>query len=374
MNLLPSGARITGGTVRLNGSDIPTVPVSEQRVLRGSAMAIAFQDPKTACNPVLTIGRQLVDFLGAQDPTRGSPGQPRLDRPEACLRPGGFCIVTNDQAAQLAYEADGFDFIRVAVGAAEQLKVALPTGAALIEAAPSRYAWLTINMNADPLRDLRVREAIQYAYDGRAVLDGAYGGLVRRGTGVVPPASGDARPTNLIAGRDLDRARALLAEGLALDLYCQTDGTCQTIAQIIPASLVEAGIVTNILPVDDASYWVPGDKTAGEGHRSVELPPMTFAGGINPTENLVWLRPDQIGVCNWSFFDSAEYENLSQASMTEQDPEKRRSMFHRMEDLIEEPGGFVFICFEPDLARHDADLVPVILADGHPDPVAFQRA
>jgi peptide/nickel transport system substrate-binding protein len=60
--------------------------------------------------------------------------------------------------------------------------------------------------------------------------------------------------------------------------------------------------------------------------------------------------------------------------MTEPDAEKRRTMFNRMEDLMEESGGFIFICFEPYLAIHDSALVPVILADGHPDPVAFTKA
>ncbi len=289
-----------------------------------------------------------------------------------------FYIVTDDQAAQLAYEADAFDFTRLAVGAAEQLKGAMPTGATLIEAESTRYAWLTINMNAEPLKDIRVRQAIQYAYDGEAVLMGAYDGLVDRSTGVVPPTSVFARPANLIATRDVDKARALLAEagaeGIELNLYTLTDGTSQTIAQIIQASMAEAGITINIQPVEDAAYWALGDMTAGEGYKSIELVLMNFAGGIDPSENLVWFRPDQIGVYNWSFFDNAEYEELYQASMTEQDTDKRRAMFNRMEDLMEESGGFVFICFEPYLALHDSDLVPVILADGHPDPVAFRKA
>jgi peptide/nickel transport system substrate-binding protein len=41
-------------------------------------------------------------------------------------------------------------------------------------------------------------------------------------------------------------------------------------------------------------------------------------------------------------------------------------MFNRMEDLMEESGGFIFICFEPFVALHDTNLKPVILADGHP--------
>jgi peptide/nickel transport system substrate-binding protein len=168
-----------------------------------------------------------------------------------------------------------------------------------------------------------VRQAIQHAYDGEAVLAGAYDGLVARSTGWCRrhPA---LRGPNLIATRDVEKAKALLAEagaeGLELNLYALTDGTSQTIAQIIQANLAEAGITVNIQPVEEAAYWALGDKTAGEGYKSIELVLMNFAGGIDPTENLVWFRPDQIGVYNWSFFDSAEYEELYQASMTEQDP------------------------------------------------------
>ena len=116
-----------------------------------------------------------------------------------------------------------------------------------------------------------------------------------------------------------------------------------------------------------------GDKTAGDDYLNLELVLMNFAGGIDPTENLVWFRPDQIGVYNWSFFDSPEFEDLYQKSLTEQDDAARAVMFHRMEDLMEESGGFVFICFEPLVALHDSTLIPVILADGHPDPTQFRK-
>ncbi len=61
--------------------------------------------------------------------------------------------------------------------------------------------------------------------------------------------------------------------------------------------------------------------------------------------------PDQIGVYNWSFFDSKEFEDLYQQGVVEQDDAKRKAIFNRMEDLMEDSGGFVFICFEP-LCRH----------------------
>jgi oligopeptide/dipeptide ABC transporter ATP-binding protein len=73
INLLPNGARVTGGTVRLDGTDILQLAPAALRTLRGRRVAMVFQDPMTAFNPVLTIGRQLADFAGAHDAARARP-------------------------------------------------------------------------------------------------------------------------------------------------------------------------------------------------------------------------------------------------------------------------------------------------------------
>ena len=56
------GARVTSGEVRLNGRDILALPEEEKRRVRGRQIAMIFQDPMTAFNPVLTLGDQLTDF------------------------------------------------------------------------------------------------------------------------------------------------------------------------------------------------------------------------------------------------------------------------------------------------------------------------
>ncbi|MDQ2067622.1 ABC transporter substrate-binding protein [Xinfangfangia sp. CPCC 101601] len=286
-----------------------------------------------------------------------------------------FYIVSDDQAALLAWEADAFDFTRIAVADFAGVTANPPANSALIEAPSTRYAWLTINLQAPQLQDERIRRAIQLAYDGEAVLEGVYNGLTSRATGVIQTGANYARAKNIYDQRDVEKAQALLAEagaeGLTLQLYCLTDQNSLSTAQIIQASLSEAGITIEIQPVEDAAYWALGDKTAGDQYKSIELVLMNFAGGIEPTENLVWFRPDQIGVYNWSSFDSPEYEELYQKALTEADSAKRKEMFNKMEDLMEASGGFIFICFEPYLAIHDSGLKPVILADGHPDPTRF---
>jgi peptide/nickel transport system ATP-binding protein len=60
LGLTPTGARVTG-SVRLAGEDITSPDRKLQRRLLGRRMAVVFQDPMTALNPVVRIGRQLTE-------------------------------------------------------------------------------------------------------------------------------------------------------------------------------------------------------------------------------------------------------------------------------------------------------------------------
>ncbi|GAA1523031.1 dipeptide ABC transporter ATP-binding protein [Kribbella lupini] len=59
LRLLPPGGAITGGSVRLDGEELTGLDEPAMRRLRGSRMAMIFQDPMTSLNPVRTIGSQL---------------------------------------------------------------------------------------------------------------------------------------------------------------------------------------------------------------------------------------------------------------------------------------------------------------------------
>ena len=59
LRLLPDAGRIAGGEVRLDGQDLLALPEAAMRMVRGKRVAMIFQEPSTALNPVLTIGRQV---------------------------------------------------------------------------------------------------------------------------------------------------------------------------------------------------------------------------------------------------------------------------------------------------------------------------
>jgi peptide/nickel transport system ATP-binding protein len=64
MRILPDvSARITGGEVFLEGKNLLELPEEEMRKVRGKKISMVFQDPMTALNPTMRIGKQIMEVI-----------------------------------------------------------------------------------------------------------------------------------------------------------------------------------------------------------------------------------------------------------------------------------------------------------------------
>ena len=68
MRLVPDPGRITGGRLVFDGIDLLSLPEHAMRKLRGARIAMIFQEPMTALNPVLTAGFQVAEVLRIHKP------------------------------------------------------------------------------------------------------------------------------------------------------------------------------------------------------------------------------------------------------------------------------------------------------------------
>jgi peptide/nickel transport system ATP-binding protein len=75
--LLDVAGRITGGHILFRGQDITKIPDSDFRGLQGTAMAMIFQNPRAALNPIRAIGEQIADAISAHRPM--ARGQARAE-------------------------------------------------------------------------------------------------------------------------------------------------------------------------------------------------------------------------------------------------------------------------------------------------------
>ncbi|UCF89839.1 MAG: ABC transporter ATP-binding protein, partial [Desulfobacterales bacterium] len=63
IRLIDHPGRIVAGEIRFKGRNLLELSESQMRAIRGNEIAMIFQDPMTALNPVLTIGDQLSEVL-----------------------------------------------------------------------------------------------------------------------------------------------------------------------------------------------------------------------------------------------------------------------------------------------------------------------
>lgn len=81
--LLPANVTRLSGSIAFDGTELLTLDERAITGWRGTRMAMIFQDPMTALNPLFTVGTHLVDVLRRREP--GLPRAAALDRAEAML-------------------------------------------------------------------------------------------------------------------------------------------------------------------------------------------------------------------------------------------------------------------------------------------------
>ena len=63
MGLLPEALKVATGTIALEGRDLLPLSQAQMRQLRAARVAMIFQEPMTALNPVLRVGDQIMEVM-----------------------------------------------------------------------------------------------------------------------------------------------------------------------------------------------------------------------------------------------------------------------------------------------------------------------
>ena len=87
MGLLPPGGRVRAGRVMLEGEDLTRLSEKAMRRVRGGRIAMIFQEPQTALNPVMRVGAQIGESLSRH---RGLKGRALRDEARVLLEQVGI--------------------------------------------------------------------------------------------------------------------------------------------------------------------------------------------------------------------------------------------------------------------------------------------
>ena len=78
LRILPSlQAKLVSGEILFNGKDLLKLSEREMRKIRGNKIAMIFQDPMTALNPIETVGYQIAETIKLHDKVTGAEAQRR---------------------------------------------------------------------------------------------------------------------------------------------------------------------------------------------------------------------------------------------------------------------------------------------------------
>ena len=79
IGLLPAPrVRLAAGEILFDGCDLARLPEARMRDIRGKDIAMIFQEPMTALNPLMTIGRQIVEVLAVHTAITGTAARRRV--------------------------------------------------------------------------------------------------------------------------------------------------------------------------------------------------------------------------------------------------------------------------------------------------------
>ena len=288
--------------------------------------------------------------------------------------------IDDEKTAEIAFEAGDLDWTRVSLSSYENLKNNPPAGSR-VEFHPSLYyVWIGMNMDNEVLKDKRVRQAVQYAIDVPSILDATYFGVAEPATGIIPPGLLGHRPKNIIPREAMaDKAKELLAQagypnGIDLTIEAHNIASQLTTAQVIQATVAEAGIRLQINQHDSGSFWSLGDESKGDRWKDIQLILNRFSSAPDPYYAAQWFTKEQVGVWNWERFDNDEYNELHMKAAVESDPQKRDQMYRRMQDLMEMSGAYLFITHEGVPIIYNEAIKPALRPDGLPLLRYFKKA
>jgi len=222
-----------------------------------------------------------------------------------------------------------------------QRRPLLQTTAALV------MTYVAINTQRGPLRDRRVRQALNYAVNMPQIIDILLSGGASRANGVIPPSLEGADPARQPYPFDTLTARALLREagfpnGIDVELWVSSNPLYVRMAQTLQAYFKAANIRATIVQRESAA----AREAARNGQTDLYL--KDWYADYPDAENFLYplLHSASLGVGgNVSFFRNAQFDAIVSASRRERDDARRVELYRQADSLAFVEAPMVFMHF-----------------------------
>jgi peptide/nickel transport system substrate-binding protein len=202
--------------------------------------------------------------------------------------------------------------------------------------------------------DPRLRQAFSYAIDRDAINQVVFEGAFAAGNQPFPPTSPWYDADYPVEGRDVEKAKALLAEAGypdGIDLVVQVPNTTipLQLMQVIQSMTAEAGINIEIVSKEFATLL--SDQTAGDYQASQ----IGWSGRVDPDGNIHQFVTTDGGI-NDAGYSNAAVDDALNAARRQADVASRKAQYDAARDVLINDAPLVYLYHESWITALDANI------------------
>jgi peptide/nickel transport system substrate-binding protein len=226
--------------------------------------------------------------------------------------------------------------------------------------------WLSINTQMKPFDDVRVRQALNYAVNKEAIVEGILQNTGTVAHTVVPPAIEWAyNPEAQQYPYDPEKAKQLLEEAgvsnLTTTFWVTESGSGmqspRTMAQAIQADLQAVGITTELVVMEWGAYLEKYNSGMGEEAGLAEMSWM-FGSGDPDTVLPLAIQGDAIPPdgFNTGHYQNERVDELLESARQVTDLEERGAMYKEVQEITSEEAPWLFVDYAKQNAAMTANI------------------
>jgi peptide/nickel transport system substrate-binding protein len=259
------------------------------------------------------------------------------------LRKGTTDIVVNDIAPDIVYQL--------------QREPQLET----VESPGTDYQYIGLNLRDPVLKDLRVRQAIAYAIDRKAIVEYLRRGLAKSAVGMLPPFSWAFEPDVVSFNYDPARARTLLDEAgyrdpdgegpeprLHLSLKVSNIEFNRLQSAVIQQNLRAVGIALDVRMYEFSTLYA--DVVKG----SFQMFTLQWTGGSVADPDILRrvfhsTQVPPIGF-NRGYFKDPEVDRLLDEAAVSTDDGRRRALYGQVQKIVAKAAPYISLWYKTNVA------------------------
>lgn len=208
---------------------------------------------------------------------------------------------------------------------------------AIVKRPSTTVEYLAMNVTKEPLGDVRVRQAIDYALDENAILTAVWRGNAQYSPTTVTPSMKYYDDSDTDCRYDVEKAKALLAEAgvsdLKLTLTCAENTNRLNAATIVQNMLAEVGITVEIQSYESGTFYDMVDA----GETEMFIVGFGAVGFPEPDNNIYGpYHTKQIPTNNMGFYSDPDLDAMLDAQRATSDGPEREQIIKDIQKYLRE--------------------------------------